>query len=409
MRIRLCFILFLFLQSDLIIEAQNTEMIGDTIELYVAGYKGGQIQWQFSTDSINWKDIVGSQSISLTTIVNENKYYRAKITDRLCSYFSKVTQIKAFDFKVINENGDSIFSKTSQFIILIPDIQNYISFYSNRKYLQSIMDWNVMFNNSGFKTKAVLQLGDITNGNSVPEWKVAKEVFSTLNGKIDYLLCTGNHDYGIDGKCENRNSYFSDYFNKSNLPKSIVTMYPNNYENYFYKTKLFDQDLIIFSLEFGPRDRVVNWADSVAKANSNTLCILMTHAYLFRDKQRFNFALYGNKQYLNPHQFGFSNTENVNDGEEIWQKLIKNNSNIKFVINGHMTPDYVGNLISKNDKGENVLQMLFNTQDLPNGGDSWMQILEFKKNVNFGSIKTYSVNTKFWGTKGLEQYDFVYK
>lgn len=409
MKVRIIFILMFILISFPSLFAQNTEMIGDTLELNVNGYKEGQIQWQFSNDSVKWSDIVGATNRNMKYKINEKSYFRAKITVGKCIYYTGVSPIKAFDFKVVDEKGDSIFSKTSEYIILIPDIQNYISFYNNNKYLQNMIDWIVKFNNTGFKIKIVLQLGDVTNGNSIPEWKVAKEIFGTLNNKIDYMLCTGNHDYGINGKCENRNTLISDFFNKSNLPKTIETMYPDNFENYFFKTKVFDQDIIVYSLEFGPRDKVINWADSVAKANPNSLCFLMTHAYLFKDQQRFNYSLFGNKQYLNPHEFGFSNIENVNDGEELWQKLIINNQNFKFVFCGHMTPDYVGKLISENNKGEKVLQMLYDTQDFQNGGDGWMQILEFKAKPYLVNVKAYSTITKAWGTKNVEQYIFEYK
>ncbi len=40
--------------------AQYTEFIGDTIELDLSGYNAGQIQWQFSQDKQNWKDIEGA-------------------------------------------------------------------------------------------------------------------------------------------------------------------------------------------------------------------------------------------------------------------------------------------------------------------------------------------------------------
>jgi hypothetical protein len=92
MKIRLFLILLFFLQFDLLVEAQNTEIIGDTIELTINGYKGGQIQWQLSTDSINWKDIYEAKTKNLKYKVIESTYFRAKVKSCL-DYYSSITFI----------------------------------------------------------------------------------------------------------------------------------------------------------------------------------------------------------------------------------------------------------------------------------------------------------------------------
>jgi len=409
MKIKILPFLLLAFLSCFQVYSQNTVMIGDSVQLSIDGYKGGQIQWQVSTDSINWKDSVEAKSNSLSVQIQKNTYYRAKVTLDKCSYISSINSIKSFDFKDINETGDSIFSKTSQYIILIPDIQNYIS-DTNKKYLEKIMDWILQLYAVGFKTKAILQVGDVTNCNSVAEWEIAQNIFSKLNGKVDYLLCTGNHDYDGCGNPTDRNTtQISKYFNAKNYPKTIETLLPGNFENVCYKTSLYDQTLLIFSLEFGPRNKVVAWADSIAKANPTALGFVMTHAYLYRNQIRYNYALLKNQQDVNPHEYGLASIENVNDGEELWQKLISTNFNFRFVACGHMMLDYVGNLISQNSIGQNVLQMLFDTQSFPNGGNGWIQIMEFLKNSETVKIKTYSPVLKIWGTKSVEQYDFQYK
>jgi hypothetical protein len=84
----------------------------------------------------------------------------------------------------------------------------------------------------------------------------------------------------------------------------------------------------------------------------------------------------------------------VNDGEGIWQKLIKKNKNILFVFSGHVLNSGVGTLVSLNDAGYPVYQMLANYQEgvkgSIKGGNGWLRIvdLDFKKKLV--KISTYS-------------------
>ncbi|HPE76070.1 MAG TPA: metallophosphoesterase [Draconibacterium sp.] len=394
------------------ISAQNIEIIGDTCEFSINGYQGGTIQWQFSNNNSNWIDINGANEQVLSYRISETGQFRAKVTDGKCLFYSEPSAIEALNFDNTDENGKSRVSKKSEFIILIPDIQNYISNDGNDVYLEKIIDWILKFNNAGFKVKAVLQVGDVTNFNSRPEWEKAQKIFSKFDNKIDFITTTGNHDYGDDGTCNNRNTYFSEYFNFSNNPTGVTTFQKNKFENTYLRINIHNKPFQIFTLEFGPRDKVVLWADSIAKANPNVSGMLMTHAYLFKDKQRFNFQDKSLKQKNSPEdyknlfpKFGIGN---VNDGEEIWNKLVFPNSSLKFVFCGHQTGDYVGNLISKNKANTEVLQLMFNTQAFPNGGDGWIQIMEFFDDKKTVGLKTYSAFYNTWKTDLYHQYEFHY-
>ena len=91
----------------------------------------------------------------------------------------------------------------------------------------------------------------------------------------------------------------------------------------------------------------------------------------------------------------------INGGEDIWQKLVKITPNIKLVICGHVaTPDEkfesaAGFRTDKNDAGNTVVQMMFNTQAIGggmsgNGGDGWLRILEFMPDGKTVDVVTYS-------------------
>jgi hypothetical protein len=392
--------------------AQNVEIIGDTCEFSINGYQGGAIQWQFSNNNSNWIDIKGANEQVLSYKINETGQFRAKVTDGKCLFYSEPSSIEALNFDNTDLTGKPRVSKKSEFIILIPDIQNYISNAGNDVYLEKIIDWILKFNSAGFKVKAVLQVGDVTNFNSRPEWEKAQKIFSKLDNKIDYITTTGNHDYGDNGTCNSRNTYFNEYFNFSSNASSLTTFENNKFENTYIKVKIHNKPFQIFTLEFGPRDKVILWADSIAKSNPNLLGMVMTHAYLYKDKLRFNFQDKSLKQKNSPEdyknlfpKFGIGN---VNDGEEIWNKFVFPNPNIRFVYCGHQSGDYIGNLISKNKSNQDVLQMLFNTQAFPNGGDGWVQIMEFFDDKKTVGMRIYSTFYNTWRTDSNHQYEFLY-
>lgn len=384
--------------------AQNTVINGDTIEIRLNGEKSGEVQWQFSDGDVTWKNISGANNSVLNHRITKSENIRAKVSTGKCSFYSDTTSFEAFDFNYRDEKGLSRISKTSEFIILIPDIQNYISEVTNKKYLENIIDWIVKFNNSGFKVKAVLQTGDVTNYNSIPEWERAQKIFSKLDNKIDYIFCTGNHDYGDNGICNNRNTLFNKYFNYKSNASFISSFEKDNYENTYFNINIHNQPFQIFSLEFGPRDKVISWADSIVKVNSETTGIVLTHAYLSKHG-RFDFVKYKYDQYASPYAYAITyplfSAEKINDGEEVWKKLVFKNTNIKFVFCGHnIKPDNDFNLISQNSKNDNVFQMVYNKQDSPFGGEGWIKIIEFSKN-KIVSFKAYSTLLKKWDENAL--------
>ena len=90
------------------------------------------------------------------------------------------------------------------------------------------------------------------------------------------------------------------------------------------------------SLEFGPRDAVLEWANRVLQANPSANAIILTHAYLYADGTRFD-HLTRTDQAFSPHTYGIEALPGgVNDGEEIWQKPIVNNPNVRIVLCGHV-------------------------------------------------------------------------
>ena len=71
----------------------------------------------------------------------------------------------------------------------------------------------------------VLQEGDLVEQNAILEgggkgwgdqtgleqWNAAKRAFEILDGRLPYILCTGNHDYG-ERRAESRETHFNEFF-----------------------------------------------------------------------------------------------------------------------------------------------------------------------------------------------------
>ena len=85
------FIVFFYYQLN----AQNIEYIGDSIEITLHGYKGGYIQWQYSTDKQNWTDIKDANKQKLAFCISQSTLFRAKINNCSFEYFSDTTFIEA--------------------------------------------------------------------------------------------------------------------------------------------------------------------------------------------------------------------------------------------------------------------------------------------------------------------------
>ncbi len=317
-------------------------------------------------------------------------------------------------FNNFDDSGNSQLEKDSEIIVLIPDIQYYTHFKQYHKILESMLDRINEINEKGYKVKAVVQVGDVTETNSRNEWETAKRIFGKLDGKnIACVLTTGNHDYGDSGTTNSRQTYFNDYFDFSSQTSFRSCYSDKYYENSLFEVTIHGRPLQLLSLEFGPRQAVIDWADSVL--DKNKMSLLVTHAYLFKNKERFDWKRFGKSQSDSPYryaedskQFGGENKD-VNDGQDVWNKLVNRHENIRFVLCGHkIKPDYIGNLLSENSYKKNVLEMLFNTQNLPNGGDGWMQILEFKKDGKSLGVKTYSSLHNKWDITPTHQYTFFY-
>jgi hypothetical protein len=101
------------------------------------------------------------------------------------------------------------------------------------------------------------------------------------------------------------------------------------------------------------------------------------------------------EQHNSPYSYGVAKLpgESVNDGQQLWEKLVSRHQNFRLTFNGHVVGDGTGFLSSKGVHGNVVHQMLANYQFNHEGGDGDMRLVEFK---NDGNRLSKSSIQDFW-------------
>lgn len=281
--------------------------------------------------------------------------------------------------------------KGSFTVAVLPDTQNYSERFPEQYLAQT--QW-IVDSKKDRNIAAVLHLGDITNRNTPPQWENAQRAMNQLDGHVPYFMAPGNHDYSEGGGCKDRTTHMSTYFplDKFKETKNFAAVYdkePDRMENSCHLFSAEGRDFVVIALEFGPRADVVRWANEMAAKYKDRAAILITHAYIYSDETRYDWATYGTKQTWNPHSYPVAKATNddVMDGEELWKNLVSKHENFILTLNGHVLHDGLGRVVTRTPGGRDVPQVLVNFQMKPKGGDGWLRLLEFKADGK--TVQTY--------------------
>jgi hypothetical protein len=276
-------------------------------------------------------------------------------------------------------------------VVALPDTQFYAAKFPDIFDAQTT--WLLEQRRTG-DLAFVLHEGDIVDDDVDQQWAPAAASLHRLDGIVPYVLSAGNHDYPGDGWSASRSTLIDAYFPVSTFSGSPWfggTFDADHIENNY---ALLDVPgggrWLVLALEFGPRDEVLTWANAIARQYASTPAMVVTHAYLYDDDTRYDRTQRADQQW-NPHSYPIDDAPGaVNDGEEIWQKLILGNSNIRFVFCGHVVDRGVGRLTSVRPDGTTVHQILANYQMLAHGGGGYLRVMQFFPTLRTVHIQTYS-------------------
>lgn len=280
-------------------------------------------------------------------------------------------------------------------LAVLPDTQVYAESFP--QHFDAQTQW-LVDNAESLNLKFVLHEGDVTNHNNTPQWDNAHGSLSILDGQVPYAVAPGNHDYGPGGNAADRNTLFNtaEYFGPGTPYATQPTVggffEPGKTDNSYHRFQAGGQDWLVLALEFGPRNEVVDWANQIVSSHPDDQVMLVTHAYMYFDETIYDWGTKGASQNWNPHAYGVARLpgESVNDGQELWDKLVSQHENFRLTFNGHVLGDGTGYRSTEGAGGAVVHQMLANYQFNQQGGMGDMRLLEFKPDGETVVVRTYS-------------------
>lgn len=299
--------------------------------------------------------------------------------------------------------------KSSFTLVLLPDTQTYTENYP--EIFKSQTGWIA---ENAKDISFVLHQGDITDDNNEPQWKVAVESLTMMDGKVPYTFVPGNHDTSDGGNAVDRNNSmlnkYLPYSKYSKLPNFGGAFVAGDMTNTWHTFKAGGYNWLILSLEFGPRNKVLDWAAGVIEKHPKHKVIVNTHAYMYSDETRMG---EGKGHKWLPQNYGVGKAageDAVNNGEQIWGKLVSKYPNVLFVFSGHVLNDGTGTLVSEGIHGNKVYQMLANYQGgvegTEKGGNGFLRLIQIDPENSTISVKTYSPYVDKYKTEADQQFTF---
>jgi hypothetical protein len=227
---------------------------------------------------------------------------------------------------------------------------------------------------------AVVHEGDIVDRNAEDaQWAVAKKAHATIDGLLPFFVIPGNHDRDkegyqkFDANFPLENAQKQPGWGGSMDGKSIKNAY------YFFEAP-GGRKFMVVGLEYGPPDDVLTWAGEIIAKHPDHQVIIVTHAYMYGDNTR-----QGKGDLWNPA----TAKNGRNDGELMWEKLVRKHKNIFLVLSGHVRMPG-GRLTSTGDNGNAVHQLLANYQSIGKGGGGYLRIHRFVPKENKIYVDSYS-------------------
>ena len=256
-------------------------------------------------------------------------------------------------------------SNGSYSVIVLPDTQGYSE--SNPDIFYSQTEW-IAKNKKKLNIRLVIHLGDVVEDpKDHEEWQRARKAINKLDGEnIPTLFAFGNHDC-VQLKGERSKNPFNRYFPIARYKTNGNyggTYNDNSADNVFMTFERGNEKYLFLSVEYRPREEVLEWAGGVLKKYSDHKAVLVTHSYMW------------------------PNGYHTNTGDQVWDKLADRHPNVFMILCGHVPGSGVE--IDYGENGNKVLEILTNYQYFSNGGNGFLRILTFSPGKQNIQVRTYS-------------------
>ncbi len=233
-------------------------------------------------------------------------------------------------------------------------------------YTDYIYNW-IVDNYDAKKMKYVFGLGDIidngklsdgTTSSASTEWAHAKELITSTLGvnNIPYSLIGGNHDFMRPYDT----GFQSTFGGETTLTKNITGYYVDGeVYNYYMNFEVEGTPYMLLALEYGANDDILAWANGVIEQNRHRRVIITTHGYMNYDGTTLD-----GDDYAAPKPTGTTNENYLkyNNGDEMWDEMVKKHANVIMVLSGHIDYNNVVVREDTGDKGNSVHQFLIDPQ-----------------------------------------------
>ena len=247
------------------------------------------------------------------------------------------------------------------------DPQYIVQSYPDK--LPLINDW-ILANKDSKNIQYVFSMGDTTNHDTAVEWERALAELSRLNGVIPYSVVRGNHDgsagYNAAFNNEAYKAMFDGFYSESTLENSYATF------------TVGEVKYLHITLDYMASDSILAWAGNLIEKYYDHRVIISTHAYLAYDGTLLTSSA--------------GTTGSTNNGQQMWDKLIRKHENIFLVLSGHVSAIELGYSQMVGDNGNVVTQIMTDGQtlDRKNGAMGLISMLHFSEDGKTLSVEYYS-------------------
>ncbi len=306
-------------------------------------------------------------------------------------------------------------------IVLIPDTQSYTLNKKNIFHLKEQIKWIV---NNKEKENIVLvsHVGDVIASNigSYPfnlhlmgffcnkrnvdfiknqnnSWEKVKFISDLANIKdLAFSISPGNHDYDCKNNKKSLKGFKNTFNNKKYLKRKWFLDIDETGINTAQIFEIDNKKFIHIGLEWQPSNKAIEFAQKIIKSNPEKPVILTTHEYLISRDKPF-------PERCKKSGIGCSWTSaKDNNGEELFQKLIKLNPQIFMVLSGHHKVEE-GSLVSENLLGRKVIQITSDFSGDPEGGNGWMTLIKLNLESSSVVLNNFSPTYKKKVSPGIDR------